>query len=59
MGRGGSRKATVKESLTVQTEGSRKMQRPVTLHDLDAILAMGYRMRTERGVQFRAGPAPC
>jgi hypothetical protein len=45
--------ATVKESLTVQTEGSREVQRPVTLYNLDAILAVGYRVRSPRGVQFR------
>lgn len=45
--------ATVKESLTVQTEGSRRVQRPVTLYKLDAILAVGYRVRSPRGVQFR------
>ena len=45
--------ATVKESLTVQTEGLRKVQRSVTLYNLDAILAVGYRVRSPRGVQFR------
>ena len=45
--------ATVKESLTVQTEGTRKVQRPVALYNLDAILAVGYRVRSPRGVQFR------
>lgn len=45
--------ATVKESLTVQTEGTRKVQRPITLYNLDAILAVGYRVRSPRGVQFR------
>ncbi|MDB4459280.1 virulence RhuM family protein [bacterium] len=45
--------ATVKESLTVQTEGNREVQRPVTLYNLDAILAVGYRVRSPRGVQFR------
>jgi hypothetical protein len=45
--------ATVKESLTVQTEGTRQVQRPVTLYNLDAILAVGYRVRSPRGVQFR------
>jgi len=45
--------ATVKESLTVQTEGARQVQRPVTLYNLDAILAVGYRVRSPRGVQFR------
>ena len=45
--------ATVKESLTVQTEGSRDVQRKITLYNLDAILAVGYRVRSPRGVQFR------
>ena len=34
--------ATVKESLTVQIEGSREVQRTVNLYNLDAILAVGY-----------------
>jgi hypothetical protein len=44
---------TVKESLTVQIEGDREVQRPVNLYNLDAILAVGYRVRSPRGVQFR------
>jgi hypothetical protein len=45
--------ATVKESLTVQTEGGRQVHRTVTVYNLDAILAVGYRVRSPRGVQFR------
>jgi hypothetical protein len=45
--------ATVKDSLTVQIEGGREVNRPVTLYNLDAILAVGYRVRSPRGVQFR------
>jgi hypothetical protein len=45
--------ATVKESLTVQTEGRRRVQRAVALYNLDAVLAVGYRVRSPRGVQFR------
>jgi hypothetical protein len=45
--------ATVKESLTVQMEGAREVQRTVTLYNLDAILAVAYRVRSPRGVQFR------
>jgi hypothetical protein len=45
--------ATVKESLTVQTEGGREVRRMVTLYNLDAILAVGYRVRSPRGAQFR------
>jgi len=39
---------TVKESLTDQIEGSREVQRPVNLYNLDAILAVGYRVRSPR-----------
>jgi hypothetical protein len=45
--------ATVKESLTVQAEGDRDVQRQVMLYNLEAILAVGYRVRSSRGVQFR------
>ena len=38
--------ATVKESLTVQTEGKREVQRRVALYNLDLILAIGYRIRS-------------
>lgn len=45
--------ATVKESLTVQTEGSRQVKRKLSYYNLDLILAIGYRVRSPRGVQFR------
>lgn len=45
--------ATVKEYLTVQTEGSRKIQRKLDYYNLDMILAIGYRVRSHRGTQFR------
>ena len=45
--------ATVKESLTVQIEGGREVKRPLTHYNLDLILAIGYRVRSPRGVQFR------
>jgi hypothetical protein len=48
-----SREATTEESSVVQTEGNREVQRPLTLYNLDAILAVGYRVRSPRGVQFR------
>ncbi len=48
-----SPEATVKESLTVRIEGKREVQRKVTLYNLDVILAVGYRVRSPRGVQFR------
>lgn len=48
------RQATTEESSVVQTEGKREIRRPVTLYNLDAILAVGYRVRSPRGVQFRS-----
>ena len=39
-----SREATTEDSSVVQTEGTREVQRPVTLYNLDAILAVGYRV---------------
>lgn len=48
-----NRASTTEESSVVQIEGSREVQRPVTLYNLDAILAVGYRVRSPRGVQFR------
>ncbi|MBI1175040.1 MAG: cell filamentation protein Fic [Sideroxydans sp.] len=45
--------ATVNQQLTVQTEGKREVSRTITLYNLDMILAVGYRVRSVRGVQFR------
>jgi hypothetical protein len=45
--------ATVKESLTVQTEGARTVNRRIVYYNLDLILAIGYRVRSPRGTQFR------
>lgn len=47
------RAATAEESSVVQIEGTREVRRPLTLYNLDAILAVGYRVRSPRGVQFR------
>ncbi|GAA1211124.1 virulence RhuM family protein [Rhodoglobus aureus] len=45
--------ATVKEILTVQSEGAREVSRTLGYYNLDVILAVGYRVRSPRGVQFR------
>jgi hypothetical protein len=45
--------ATTEESSVVQIEGNREVRRPLKLYKLDAILAVGYRVRSPRGVQFR------
>jgi len=45
--------ATVKEYLTVQAEGGRQVKRTISYYNLDLILAIGYRVRSPRGTQFR------
>jgi hypothetical protein len=44
---------TVKEYLTVRSEGSRRVSRNVAHYRLEAIIAVGYRVRSRRGTQFR------
>jgi len=46
-------KATCKEFLQVQTEGSRQIERNITMYSLEATIAVGYRVNSERGSQFR------
>jgi len=45
--------ATVKDYLIVRSEGARQVERWVKHYNLDAILAVGYRVRSQRGTQFR------
>ena len=45
--------ATCKDLLQVQTEGERAVERRVRAYNLDAILAVGFRVRSPRGSQFR------
>lgn len=44
---------TVKNHLTVRQEGTRSVRRTVALYSLEMILAVGYRVRSHRGTQFR------
>lgn len=45
--------STVNYQLTVQNEGTREVRRKVAYYNLDMILAIGYRVRSPRGIQFR------
>ena len=45
--------STVKEYLTVQVEGLRKVKRKIAFYNLDVIISVGYRVKSKRGVQFR------
>ena len=45
--------ATVKNFLTVQKEGTREVKRMVIHYNLDAIIAVGYRINSKRATDFR------
>ncbi len=45
--------ATCKEYLQVRAEGDRQVQRSLKHYNLDMILAVGYRVRSDRGTLFR------
>ena len=45
--------ATTKESLAVRTEGRRRVRRRLNHYNLDAIVSVGYRVNSRRGVRFR------
>jgi len=45
--------ATIKDDLIVRIEGGREVRRPLKLYSLDMILAVGYRVKSPRGTQFR------
>lgn len=48
-----SENSTVKDYLTVQQEGNRKVSRKVSHYNLDVIISVGYRVKSLRGTQFR------
>ena len=45
--------STTEESSVVQQEGKRNVKRKIKLYNLDAIISVGYRVNSKRGVQFR------
>lgn len=47
------RKATVKEILTVRSEGARQVQRQLEYYDLNAIISVGYRIDSKQATRFR------
>ena len=44
---------TVAQFATVQIEGGREVTRQVEYYNLDVILSVGYRVKSNRGIQFR------
>jgi hypothetical protein len=47
------REATIRKFRIVRTEGKREVAREIEHYNLDAILAVGFRVRSHRGTQFR------
>lgn len=45
--------ATIRRNRIVQIEGDREVEREVSFYNLEMILAIGYRVRSHRGTQFR------
>jgi len=45
--------STTKDFLVVQTEGNRSVKRPIKHYNLDAIIAVGYRVNSKRDTAFR------
>ncbi|MDP2709028.1 MAG: virulence RhuM family protein, partial [bacterium] len=45
--------STIRNFRTVQKEASREVGRDIKYYNLDVILAVGYRVRSDRGTQFR------
>ena len=48
-----STEATVAKFATVQTEGERQIQREIEYYNLDVVISVGYRVKSQRGTQFR------
>jgi len=47
------KKSTIRKNRIVQKEGNRSVNREVNLYNLDVIISVGYRVKSQRGVQFR------
>ena len=48
-----SPKPTVAKFATVQKDGNREVERQVEYYNLDVIISVGYRVKSQRGVEFR------
>ena len=48
-----SREATIRKFRIVRREGSREVAREVEHYNLEVIISVGYRVKSQRGTQFR------
>ncbi len=47
------REATIRKFRIVRQEGKRQVRREIEHYDLDVIISVGYRVKSQRGVRFR------
>lgn len=47
------RSPTIRKFRTVRQEGKRQVQRQIEHYNLDVIISVGYRVKSQRGVRFR------
>lgn len=47
------KQATVAKNATVQIEGKRRVKRLVEFYNLDVVISVGYRVKSQRGIVFR------
>lgn len=45
--------STVAKFATVQKEGTKKVKRSIEYYNLDMIISVGYRVKSQRGIAFR------
>ena len=45
--------STVANFATVQNEGGRDVERNIEYYNLDMIISVGYRVKSQRGIEFR------
>lgn len=45
--------STSKKFLLVQKEGNREVQRNVQYYNLDMVISIGYRVNSDKAIQFR------
>lgn len=48
-----ARHSTIANFATVQTEGNREVKRDIEYYNLDVIISVGYRVKSQQGVHFR------
>ena len=47
------RNSTAEEFSVVQKEGNREVKRKILYYNLDAVISVGYRVNSDRAIQFR------